>query len=100
MDQYTAILFSIISSIILGLPLIILETLFQIPSTVCKVFAYMIFSAGLILSFYISITLAALLGIDKANFWAFNYFTSFILDFFFINHISNYFKVSLYYISL
>jgi hypothetical protein len=40
------------------------------------------------------------MGIDEANSWAFNYFTSFSLDFFFVSPLSNYFKVSLYYFSL
>jgi hypothetical protein len=100
MDQYTAVLFSVVSSIILGVPLFIIEKLFSISFTGCKVFAYMIFSGCLLASIYASLTLAALMGLEAANLWVFNYFTSFSLDFFLVAPLTNYFKVSLYFFSI
>jgi hypothetical protein len=46
------------------------------------------------------LTLAALMGVEAANLWAFNYFTSFSLDFFLVAPLTNYFKVSLYFFSI
>jgi hypothetical protein len=100
MDQYTAILFSIVSSILLGVPLFIIEKLFSVSYKGCKVFAYIIFSGCLLTCIYASLTLAALMGVEAANLWAFNYFTSFSLDFFLVAPLTNYFKVSLYYFSI
>ena len=45
---------------------------------------------------YISLAGAALMGISEANQWAFNYFTSFSLDFFMVAPLINYLKVGLY----
>jgi hypothetical protein len=100
MDQYTAILFSIVSAALMGIPLGIIEKLFSLKYNVTKLFGYIIFSATLIICMYSTITIAALLGISESNKWAFNYFTSFSLDFFMINPMVNYIKISLYYMSL
>jgi hypothetical protein len=40
------------------------------------------------------------MGISESNRWAFNYFSSFSLDFFMINPIVNFIKVSLYEFSI
>jgi hypothetical protein len=40
------------------------------------------------------------MGYEAANSWVFNYLTSFSLDFFIVQPISNYFKVTLYYFSI
>jgi hypothetical protein len=60
----------------------------------------MIFSGGLLVCIYSSLTLAALKEVEAANLWTFNYFTSFSLDFFLVAPLTNYFKVSLYYFSI
>jgi hypothetical protein len=62
--------------------------------------AYLIFSSAISACIYASLTLAALMGVEAANFWAFNYFTSFSLDFFLLNPLSNYIKVFFYYLSM
>jgi hypothetical protein len=100
MDQYTAILFSIVSSIIMGVPLGIIEKLFSIKYTIFKLMGYLIFSGALGICMYASLTIAALMGVSESNQWAFNYFSSFSIDFFMINPVVNYVKISLYYFSL
>lgn len=49
---------------------------------------------------YVCLTISALMGISESNRWAFNYFSSFSLDFFMINPIVNFIKVSLYEFSI
>jgi hypothetical protein len=100
MDQYTAILFSLVSAIIMGVPLVIIEKLFSIKYCIFKLFGYAIFTGALLVCMYSSLTIAALMGVSEANQWAFNYFSSFSIDFFMVNPSVNYAKISLYYCSL
>jgi hypothetical protein len=100
MDQYTAIIFSLVSAIIMGIPLGIIEKLFSIKYCVFKLLGYIIFAGALLICIYSSLTIAALMGVSKANQWAFNYFSSFSIDFFMFNPGFNYAKISLYYCSL
>lgn len=100
MDQYTAILFSIVSSALLGVPLTIIEKLFSLKYVVFKILGYIIFTSTLITCMYICLTISALMGISESNEWAFNYFSSFSMDFFMINPIVNLIKVSLYEFSI
>jgi hypothetical protein len=40
------------------------------------------------------------MGYEAANSWVFNYLSSFSIDFFIVQPISNYIKVTLYYFSI
>jgi hypothetical protein len=99
MNFISALVYSVISSIIISLPLKIIEKLFTIDNICTKFLGYLLFSSILLVCFYVSFTIAALVGIDKANEWAFNYLTSFSLDFFILNPLLGYILVSLYYFS-
>jgi hypothetical protein len=80
----------------MGIPLVLIEKLFSISFTFFKILGYFIFTAALLTCMYICITIAALMGVNESNAWAFNYFTSFSIDFFMINPLLNYIKVSIY----
>jgi hypothetical protein len=84
----------------MGIPLGIIEKLFTVKYCAFKLFGYLIFSTALLVCIYSSLTIAALMGVTESNQWAFNYFSSFSLEFFMINPIFNYFKISIYFMSL
>jgi hypothetical protein len=67
MDQYTAILFSIVSAILVGVPLGIIEKLFSINYCIFKLAGYLIFSGATLVCVYAALTLAALMGVSEAN---------------------------------
>jgi hypothetical protein len=99
MNLYTAIAFSVFSSVTLVIPLTLLEKLFSLDNKCFKLAAYLLFSSLLLVCIYSSLTIASIIGAEKSNEWAFNYFTSFSMDFFMINPIINFIKISVYQIS-
>jgi hypothetical protein len=44
---------------------------------------------------YVSLTIAALMGLEKSTEWTISYMTSFISSFFMIGQINNFFKIKL-----
>jgi hypothetical protein len=97
MNSLMALAYSIVSSLVIIIPVKIIEKIFSCESSCLKFFGYLIFSSILLVCYYVSFTIAALIGVEKANEWAVNYSTSFSLDFFVFNPLTGYFLVSLYY---
>jgi hypothetical protein len=80
----------------MGIPLIIIEKIFLIGKTFFKILGFFVFLIALLTCTYISITIAALMGVNQSNAWAFNYITSFSIDFFIISPFKNFLLVSIY----
>ena len=75
-------LFAVIVAFLTSVPIIILK--FFLTFTFLKPLGIMM-TLGLIgFCFFITLTNAALMGVDKSNDWAFSYFNSWLIDSFFI----------------
>jgi hypothetical protein len=96
MKFYIAIIFSIFTTVSLVIPLTLIEKLFSLENKYFKLTAYLLFSSLLLICIYSSLTIASIIGAEKSNEWAFNYFSSFSMEFFMVNPVINFFKVSLY----
>jgi hypothetical protein len=73
----------------------IVQALFKIKKCVLKVFSTIIYISLNLLCFYVSLTVANLMGIDQSTEWTISYMTSFISSFFMIDPIINFFKINL-----
>lgn len=71
-------IFSVIISISVAIPMILLKITLNI--VILKPLGVLISLGVLGLCFYISLTNAALMGVDKSNNWAFSYMNSWLID--------------------
>jgi hypothetical protein len=71
----------------------ILTYFFKIKNIIFKFLTVTLFIAINILCIYVSLTIAALMGLEKSTEWTISYVTSFISSFFMIGPITNYFKI-------
>ena len=66
-------------SVAIGVPIAIFNKIYKIKYM--NYLAIIIFIGICGLCFYMTLTNAALMGVEKSNEWAFSYFSSWILDF-------------------
>ena len=95
MNEYQALLLSILSTIIVNIPLIILQILLRSSFFLLKSLGAILTIASILVSLYAILTVAALMGKDESTKWAINYVTSYISSQFFIVPISTFFKLLL-----
>ena len=95
-DQIRSILLSIVSAVLLSVPVIIVEKFFRSKSRIANFLGAFIFICVTLVSLYVSLTVSALLGIEEANKWAISYMISFFMEFALINPLICFVKVSLF----
>lgn len=78
--MFENILIGILTGLLTGLPLMIIRVLLEAASKLPRIIG-MILSIGVIgVCYYLAITRAAIIGHEKANMWAGEYFISYLLD--------------------
>ena len=95
-DLIASTLLSIITSIILAIPMKVVEKLFKLKNKYVKGLGLLIFIGAIGVSLYTTLTIAALIGTEDANKWTLAYFTSFLIDFSFMGPIGAFFKINVF----
>jgi hypothetical protein len=80
-NQVQAILLSIIMAIFFVVPVVIVQKLLAATNKFIVGVGVVLFFAFSLVGLYVCLTVAALLGSERANEWAFNYVTSFLTNF-------------------
>lgn len=88
-----SILAGILVSICGAIPVAILTELFSHKNIIVKIIGYVIYLLIFLLSFYIMIVNAAIMGVEESNSWAYSYFISFIVDTFALEIFGGFFKL-------
>ena len=99
-DQIRSILLSILTAIVLGIPMTLIEKLFKSKNRILRIVGAGIFIGVILVCLYVSLTVAALVGVEKSNSWAVSYAFSFFSEFAFITPIVCIIKVKLFRFSL
>lgn len=77
------VLASILVALFTGVPRFLIQSFFKAKNKVIKLFGFVFYVGCLLLSIWILLVNAALLGVDESNTWGYAYITSFFTDFFF-----------------
>ena len=96
LDQIRSILLSIISALVLGIPMALVEKLFKLKNIIFKGLGTLIFLGTSLVALYASLTVAALMGVDESNNWVVNYLFSFVSEFSLVNPLVSLIKIQLF----
>lgn len=78
------ILITVASAVVSNIPLILIELFLISNYQILKLLGVILFISGFLISIYISIVSAALMGQEKSNEWTYSYFSSYFIGFTFI----------------
>ena len=74
----------------------VVERLFKFKSRFLKIIGVILFMGGILLSGYVSLAVAALIGVEKSNEWAVSYVTSFVSEFSVIGPLTSFLKINIF----
>lgn len=90
----------IISTVLINIPVKILNYLFSSKLTFLKINGIFLYVATFFVSFYIMLVNAAIMGVDESNNWTYSYTISFLTDTFIIEIIGGFVKLNIFNLSI
>jgi hypothetical protein len=79
LNQLQAILLSILSAIVVGLPAALILFFFSQRNPILKCLGFLIAISSALIGLYANLVIASLMGKQESSVWAVNYFSSFII---------------------
>ena len=93
MNEYQAMLFSIISTVVVNVPIAIIMVLMKTSVFILKWIGVLVNISLIFASLYAILTVSALMGQEESTKWAINYATSYITNQFFIVPLTTFVKL-------